>query len=839
MGIRMSDFRRRSRTHFLAAFVCGWLSACGGGGSDGNGQSVPPSLTVTASTISVSATTAQTTPTSLINAKISNPGSGQYYFSKSFTTNGLASITATNEANVGNFTLEFKTPSSLAPGSYSDTLTIEACEDSACQQQIAGSPAKITVNYVVSEGPGTAPQLSSLGPNAIMAGGSSFQLIVTGTNFDGQSIVQWNGAQQPTTFISSTLLVASISSSDIAASGKVPVTVAKFDSAGATVSNALTFAISATALPTTLVLSTQAVNVSSNTLLGGSPILNNPVALIVSGSSSATYYYSISFTGSAVAGLTINGQTGLASGITVPSGPTAGRITGEPSPGLGESITGTFTGPVTFIDQIELLAASTLGAGTYTDTITVKVCTDAQCSKQVAGSPQSVAIDYTVTGNGIPNAQFTLTNPSMVVEAPTSGAAATGTTKITTNGLPPYGAYVFPAIGSGAAIAGATVQSNLDGSATLSVTTKPPASLGSGIYTDSVQLQICYDSACSKPATSAPLQVQVMYIVDASPGVDFTQATIPVQAGDMAWDATRQRIYATANSDTGGISQSLLVINPTTASIEQVVSLGQGSNPTSIALSDDGQYAYILSSIQVLRVDLGTLTVDETLNVFAASIKAVPGEPNALAVETVSNTPTLVIYDGTTARPQSFTPGGLEIPVLYTFGADASTLYAYEDAVTSPTMYQLSVSSNGLTVAQQTANVVLNQGNFSDIEYASGLIYAIPGSVYNPSTQSVQPSFKFLSSNPLGNSYSYSFAIDASLNRAYFITSDTPNGTTDDMTLEGFDLTTQAPTWVTRFPSSNPVGGRMIRWGTDGIAFIGGNIAAPTITLISGSVISR
>jgi len=112
----MSDFWRRSRTYFLAAFVCGWLSACGGG-SGGNGQSVPPSLTVTASTISVSATTAQTTPTSLINAKISNPGSGQYYFSKSFTTNGLASISATNEADVGNFTLEFKTPSSLAPGS--------------------------------------------------------------------------------------------------------------------------------------------------------------------------------------------------------------------------------------------------------------------------------------------------------------------------------------------------------------------------------------------------------------------------------------------------------------------------------------------------------------------------------------------------------------------------------------------------------------------------------------------------------------------------------------------------------------------------------------------------
>ena len=815
----MSGFRRKSRAYFLATLLCGSLGGCGGGGGGGSGPSTPASLTVTSSTVSASVTTAETAPSSLINATISNSGSGQYYFSKSFTTNGLDSVTAANNANVGTFTLRFKTPSSLAPGTYKDTLTIEACEDSACQQQIAGSPATITVNYVVSEGPGTAPQLSRLGPNTVVAGGSSFQLIVTGTNFDGQSIIQWNGAQQPTTFLSSTLLVASISAADIAASGSIPVTVAKFDSGGPTVSNSLTFGVSASAVPATLALSAQALSAASNTSLSGNTTLDNPVALIVNGSSGATYYFSISFTGSAVAGMTIAGQTGLTPGITVPPGPTAGRITGEPSPGLGGTITGTFTGPIAFIDQISLLAASALGSGTYADSITVKVCADAQCAEQIAGSPQSVAVNYTVTGSGIPNAQFTLTNPTMVVEAPTSGAAATGTTKITTNGLPPYGAYVFPAIGSGAAIASAAVQSNLDGSATLSVTTKPPASLGSGIYTDSVQLRICYDSACLKPATPTPLQVQVMYIVDASPGVDFTQATIPVQAGDMAWNATRQRIYATANSDTGGISQSLLVINPTTASIEQVVSLGQGSYPTSIALSDDGQYAYIISSIQVLRVDLGTLTVDETLNVFADSIKAVPGEPDAVAVETVSNTPTLVIYDGTVPRPQTFTPGGLEIPVLYSFGADASTLYAYEDAVTSPTMYQLSVSSNGFTVAQQTSNVILNQGNFGDIEYASGLIYAVPGSVYSPSTQSVLPSFQFLSSNPSGYSYSYSFAIDASLNRAYFMTTDSPDGTTNDMTLEGFNLTTQAPTWVTRFPSSNPLGGRMIRWGTDGIAF--------------------
>jgi hypothetical protein len=151
-------------------------------------------LTVDSSTVSVSASTVESAPTSLIKATISNPGSGQYYFSKSITTNGLASITATSTGDVGNFTLQFKTPSSLAPGTYSDTLTLQACEDSNCQQQVKGSPTTVTVKYVVGEGPGTAPQLGRIGPNAVVAGSMGFQLIVTGSNFDTQSVIQWNGA---------------------------------------------------------------------------------------------------------------------------------------------------------------------------------------------------------------------------------------------------------------------------------------------------------------------------------------------------------------------------------------------------------------------------------------------------------------------------------------------------------------------------------------------------------------------------------------------------------------------------------------------------------------------
>jgi hypothetical protein len=566
---------------------------------------------------------------------------------------------------------------------------------------------------------------------------------------------------------------------------------------------------------------------------------------MVNGSTSATYFYTVSFAGTAVGNIQIDGQTGVVSGITTPSGPTTNRITGAPSPGLGQSITGTFTGAIDIVEQVNFLAASMLGAGSYTDTIKVNVCTDVQCTKPIAGSPQSIAVSYTVTGNPIPSTQFSVAGGSLVLEAPTSGSVPTGTLTISSNGLPPYGAYVFPSIGSGAAVASATVQSNLDGTATLTIIGKPPGTLGSGIYTDSVQLQICFDSACTKPANFTPLNVAVLYVVDASPGVDFTQASIPVEVSDMAWNAARARIYATANSDTGGISQSLLVINPTTATIEQTVSLGQSTDPTSIVLSDDGNYAYIIDSTsnQVLQVDLGTLTVTERVQIstIAERVKSVPGAAGSFAVQSYNNYTTLFIYDGTTQRPQGFSTGSLETNLLYTFGANASTIYAYDVSVTSPTMYQLSVSNSGLTIARPTANVAINLGNNNDFVFAGSLVYALTGSVYDPSTQSVKSTFNMLRTSSYGgNSQSYSFAVDASLNRAYFMTDDSSIAIPGQMTLEGFNLTTQAPTWLARFPSSNPLGGRMIRWGSNGIAFVGGNAAAsPNITLISGSVISR
>jgi hypothetical protein len=86
------------------------------------------------------------------------------------------------------------------------------------------------------------PVATSLTPSAVVRGGASFTLTVNGSRFVAGSVVRWNGANRPTTFVSATQLQASIGAADIAAPGTATVTV--FTPApGGGVSAPLTFTI--------------------------------------------------------------------------------------------------------------------------------------------------------------------------------------------------------------------------------------------------------------------------------------------------------------------------------------------------------------------------------------------------------------------------------------------------------------------------------------------------------------------------------------------------------------------------------------------------------------------
>jgi len=134
-------------------------------------------------------------------------------------------------------------------------------------QAVAGFTGGATVNVAISSNP--LPTTTGLSPASVTAGQPGLTLTVTGTNFVSGSVVQWNGASRPTTFVSATQLTAVISATDLATVGTAQVTAFSPAPGGGT-SNPQTFTINAPSnpVPTTTALSpaTAAVGGSGLTL---------------------------------------------------------------------------------------------------------------------------------------------------------------------------------------------------------------------------------------------------------------------------------------------------------------------------------------------------------------------------------------------------------------------------------------------------------------------------------------------------------------------------------------------------------------------------------------------
>lgn len=110
------------------------------------------------------------------------------------------------------------------------------------------------------DAPPAVPTLSSISPNTATAGGPSFTLTATGTDFISGSTIDWNGTALATTYVNATSLTATVPAANIATAGSNNVTVT---TAGAGTSSAVSFTVQN---PPTPVLNT----ISPATITAGS-----------------------------------------------------------------------------------------------------------------------------------------------------------------------------------------------------------------------------------------------------------------------------------------------------------------------------------------------------------------------------------------------------------------------------------------------------------------------------------------------------------------------------------------------------------------------------------------
>ncbi|HWQ32609.1 MAG TPA: hypothetical protein VNQ79_06980 [Blastocatellia bacterium] len=87
-----------------------------------------------------------------------------------------------------------------------------------------GGGTSAPLNFTISAS-NPPPILSGISPAAVPAGSSDLTLMVSGSNFVNGSVVRWNGADRPTTFVSYTQLNAAIPASDLAQAATIAISV--------------------------------------------------------------------------------------------------------------------------------------------------------------------------------------------------------------------------------------------------------------------------------------------------------------------------------------------------------------------------------------------------------------------------------------------------------------------------------------------------------------------------------------------------------------------------------------------------------------------------------------
>ena len=127
------------------------------------------------------------------------------------------------------------------------------------------SSASAQVTLVVTAELASVPGIASLNPVVTKAGAPAFTLTVTGTGFVSGAVVQWNGTNRTTAWVSATQLTASIGAADVASVGTASVTVVNPSPGGGT-SAVFEFAIDSAASAagaTTVTAEAATVNVTA------------------------------------------------------------------------------------------------------------------------------------------------------------------------------------------------------------------------------------------------------------------------------------------------------------------------------------------------------------------------------------------------------------------------------------------------------------------------------------------------------------------------------------------------------------------------------------------------
>jgi len=282
---------------------------------------------------------------------------------------------------------------------------------------------------------------------------------------------------------------------------------------------------------------------------------------------------------------------------------------------------------------------------------------------------------------------------------------------------------------------------------------------------------------------------------------------IALSSNDIVFDSSRQMIYASVPSLAGSIGNSITAIDPAKGAIGTSAFIG--SEPTKLALTDDGHYLYAAmdGAATVCRFDMTTQAPGLQFHLggdifdgpdYAFDLATLPGSPDSIAVS--KRFKGISVYDNGVPRPDS---ANYHESYNIESSSSGSTLYAS----TYNLVQRLSVTASGLSV---DANFSVAGGG--DIRFDNGLVYTVTGKVLDPQTGGLKGTFTFPNNY---SSYPQLVLPDSAHGRVFFLMS----GSNNTAVLRAYDMNTFLPLGSVDIPNVQGAMSSLIRWGTNGLAF--------------------
>ncbi len=214
---------------------------------------------------------------------------------------------------------------------------------------------------------------------------------------------------------------------------------------------------------------------------------------------------------------------------------------------------------------------------------------------------------------------------------------------------------------------------------------------------------------------------------------------LDVAGTQLASDAKRGLVYTAAVGGALKYANELVVIDGATAAVKTSVAIG--SEPTSLAISDDGStlWAGLRGSYAIRKVDLTgatpvpgastTLPKDSTgRSAYAGPMVVLPGAPKSVAVSMhyVGSSPSYagsVVLDDGVLRPVQL-PGHTGASRLT--GGPPGFLFGFNEGSSGFQFYSIKVAADGLT---QSEFASLVSGYSNDIVYGNNFVFGMNGEV--------------------------------------------------------------------------------------------------------------